>query len=142
MKNLKFLCALTVIPLITAIPLNAQPVDPDMAENNSDLEPDDSDHMLNDIDNMPQPAGERMDEAEPEQNMPVIDDPSTNPSPIPPSQPGTEVPKVMDNARPEQPVSAPETSLPAPVEAKEYPVCSATITDSCINPRAAKGNPR
>lgn len=38
--------------------------------------------------------------------------------------------------------SGPMTAPPTGAAQQEYPVCSATVKDSCINPRAARGNPR
>jgi len=66
-----------------------------------------------------------------------------------PSSPGM-VPAPADAPRdPAAPVGSSSNPVtmggnmtPPPAEAKDYPVCSRTVTDSCINPGEAKGKKR
>lgn len=112
MKKRNFLTALATASLISVAPATAQSMDSDMAEEGSEMAQD-----------------------------AVVDGPTTSPSPIPPAQPGTEAPKVMDNARPDNPVDnnmPADNSMSARAEQKaDYPICTKDIKDSCINPYAA-----
>lgn len=80
----------------------------------------------------------------------------------PPADPNANVPPgtvtVPDHAKPADPdvprdPSAPVGSAANPVQVggnmtppppprKDYPVCGGAVQDQCINPRAARGNPR